>query len=118
MVCPVEERVACVQSPLPTLYFTNTQAASQLKGAAEVLQEFCQLRLNCTSTVCALVLRPVREILDTLILLAKREDAIHSKKLSSRVLMRVLDCMGTTNLTKNQLDTFLLRHYKTAETIN
>jgi hypothetical protein len=35
----------------------------------------------------------VREILDTMILLAKREDAIHSKKLSRRVLMGVLDNM-------------------------
>jgi hypothetical protein len=93
MVCPVEERVACFQSPLPTLYFTNTQAASQLKGAADVLQEFCQLRLNCTSKVCAPVLRPVREILETAMLLANREQEIHSKKLSRRVLMGVLDNM-------------------------
>jgi hypothetical protein len=95
MVCPVEESVACFQSPLPTLYFTNTQAASQLKGAeVEVRQELSQERLNCTSTVCALVFRPVREILDTLILLAKREDAIHSKELSRRVLMWVLGNMN------------------------
>jgi len=103
MVCPEVARVACFQSPLPTLYFTNTQAASQLKGAAEVLHEFCQLRLNCTSTVCALVLRPVREILDTLILFAKREDAIHSKELSRRVLMGVLDNMVNVNLKKNHI---------------
>jgi hypothetical protein len=64
------------------------------------------------------MLRPVSDVLETAMLLANREQEIHSKKLSRRVLMRVLDCMGTTNLTKNQLDTFLLRHYKTAETIN
>jgi hypothetical protein len=36
----------------------------------------------------------VREILETVILLAKREDAIHSKELSSRVLMWVLGNMN------------------------
>ena len=106
MLCPEVESVACFQSPVvPTLYFIITQAASQLKGAADVLHEFCQLRLNCTSTVCAVLLRPVREVLETVILLAKREDAIHSKELSSKVLMGVLDCMGMANLTKNQLYT-------------
>jgi hypothetical protein len=95
IVCPEVERVACFQSPVvPTLYFTNTQAASQLKGAEEVLQEFCQERLNCTSTVCALVLRPVREILETAMLLAKREQEIHSKELNRRVLMGVLGNMN------------------------
>jgi hypothetical protein len=39
------------------------------------------------------MLRPVRDILETVILLAKREDAIHSKELSRRVLMGVLDNM-------------------------
>jgi hypothetical protein len=72
---------------VPTLYFTKTQAASQLKGAEEVLQEFCQERLNCTSIVCELLFRAVSDVLETTMLLANREDAIHSKKLSSRVLM-------------------------------
>jgi hypothetical protein len=87
---------------VPTLYFTNTQAASQLKGAVvEVRQEFCQERLNCTNLVCAEVLRVDSVIFDTMILLAKREDAIHSKELSRRVLMGVLVCMDKVNLTKN-----------------
>jgi len=59
------------------------------------------LRLNCTSTVCALVLRPVREILETAMLLANREQEIHSKELSSRVLMWVLDNIDKVKLKKN-----------------
>jgi hypothetical protein len=94
MVCPEVERVACFQSPVvPTLYFINTQAASQLKGAEEVLQEFCQDRLNCTMAVCVLVLRAVA-ILETTMLLANREQEIHSKELSRRVLMGVLGNMN------------------------
>jgi hypothetical protein len=104
MVCPVVERVACFQSPVvPTLYFTNTQAASQLKGAEEVLQEFCQERLNCTNLVCAEVLRADSEVFVTMILLAKREDAIHSKELSSRVLMGVLENMDKVKLKNNHI---------------
>jgi hypothetical protein len=39
------------------------------------------------------MLRPVREIFETAMLLAKREQEIHSKELSSRVLMWVLGNM-------------------------
>jgi hypothetical protein len=42
----------------------------------------------------------VREILDTLILLAKREDAIHSKELSRRVLMGVLGNIDKVKINK------------------
>jgi hypothetical protein len=76
---------------VPTLYFTNTQAASQLKGAEEVLQEFCQERLNCTNLVFAEVLRADSVVFVTTMLLAKREQEIHSKELSRRVLMGVLE---------------------------
>jgi hypothetical protein len=39
------------------------------------------------------MLRPAREILETAMLLANREQEIHSKELSRRVLMEVLDNM-------------------------
>jgi hypothetical protein len=39
------------------------------------------------------MLRPVREILETAMLLANREQEIHSKELSRRVLMGVLNNM-------------------------
>jgi hypothetical protein len=47
----------------------------------------------------------VREILETAMLLANREQEIHSKELSRRVLMGVLDNMNKVKLKKNQLYT-------------
>jgi hypothetical protein len=51
------------------------------------------------------MLRPVSDVLETTMLLAKREQEIHSKELSSRVLMGELDNMYKVKLNKNQLYT-------------
>jgi hypothetical protein len=49
------------------------------------------------------VLRADSEVFVTMILLAKREDAIHSKELSSRVLMGVLENMDKVKLKNNHI---------------
>jgi hypothetical protein len=48
MVVPALTPLVKVRSVLPTRYLTKTQAASQLDGPVEVLQEFSQLKLNWT----------------------------------------------------------------------
>ena len=77
-VCPEVARVACLQTPpAPTLNLTKTQAASQLKGAEVVLQELSQVRLKLTRTVWVEVLRLVREMAETVMLLARQSGKIY-----------------------------------------
>lgn len=69
-MCPVLFKNACNQGPVPTWYFTNTHAASQLEGPAGRRQEFSHVRLNCTIVKSETVLCPVRVILESKMLLA------------------------------------------------